>query len=642
VAIAVTSFAQSSAEAIMSRKPAELIETLKNPAAPTFEKAMACQQLARIGTIDATAALVALLPDEKLNAYARTALEAIAGPAVDEALRSAAPKLQGLQLVGVINSIGQRRDARAAGLLKALLDNSDPAVVSAAAGALGRIGTPEAAGILREAVGKNLPVKEQIAESCLACADRLAVGGSKAEAVRLVETVAKADVPKYLKAAAIYGRLRLQQAEAKVLLLTLLESPDSVFFNVGLAAAREMPGEHVTAALAGVLDELPPDRQALLLRALGDRKGPAPLSRVIAASRSQSPAVRSAAIYALARHGDARALPILLDAALGEGEVAQTAKEGINALPPGKDADGAITAKLAAAVDPTATISLLELVGARGIAAAVPEVLRAADDRNEEVRLAAIHALGRIIGVEELPALIGRLIAAKTPQETAAAEEALKTACARMPDREACGGRLLDGASRAPMASKRVLFRLLASVGGARWLQAVGAYARCDNEEIQDAATQALGEWISADAAPELLDLAKTLRNDKFKIRALRGYIRIVRQMGIPADQKVAMCEEALQAAQRDDERRLVFRVLANIPSARSLSLVVGRLATPALKEDAIAATIAIAEKIIASDPSAVAEAMRKVLQAGAHGEKAARAKALLEQATLKSHPISQ
>jgi len=63
-------------------------------------------------------ALVALLPDEKLNLYARFALEAIPDPAVDDALREAAARLQGRQLVGVINSLGKRKDAKALDLLK--------------------------------------------------------------------------------------------------------------------------------------------------------------------------------------------------------------------------------------------------------------------------------------------------------------------------------------------------------------------------------------------------------------------------------------------------------------------------------------------------------------------------------------------
>ncbi len=267
--------AQTNSKEILARTPAQLVETLKNPAAPIFEKAKACQRLAVVGTKDAIPALVALLPDEKLNLYARFGLEGIPDPAVDEAFRDAATKLHGRQLVGVIDSIGQRKDVQAVELLKGLLGNHDAAVASAAAGALGRIGTTEAADILKSALSSNATVKKCIADGCLACADGLVAAGNKAEAVALQEAVVKADVPKHIKVAALRGQFRLQQGEAKDLLLAQIRCPDKVFFNLGLAVAREMPGADVTAALAEELPKLSPERQAVLLRAIGDRKEPA-------------------------------------------------------------------------------------------------------------------------------------------------------------------------------------------------------------------------------------------------------------------------------------------------------------------------------------------------------------------------------
>src|ERR1039458_5987394 len=81
--------------------------------APQKEKADACRELARIGTKDAVAPLAALLPDDKLSHMARYGLETIPDASVDKALRDAAGKLHGRQLVGVIGSIGVRRDAKA-------------------------------------------------------------------------------------------------------------------------------------------------------------------------------------------------------------------------------------------------------------------------------------------------------------------------------------------------------------------------------------------------------------------------------------------------------------------------------------------------------------------------------------------------
>ena len=41
---------------------------------------------------------------------------------------------------------------------------------------------------------------------------------------------------------------------------------------------------------------------------------------------------------------------------------------------------------------------------------------------------------------------------------------------------------------------------------------------------------------MDVDVAPVLLDLAKNAAEDKYKIRALRGYIRLVRQFDMPDD----------------------------------------------------------------------------------------------------------
>ena len=90
------------------------------------------------------------------------------------------------------------------------------------------------------------------------------------------------------------------------------------------------------------------------------------------------------------------------------------------------------------------------------------------------------------------------------------------------------------------------------------------------------------------------------------------------------------MCNEAFQAAQRDEERLLVLGVLGQIPAAEAMSMVVPHLGNPALAEGAAAAALAIGEKIVRAEPRAVADAMRQVLKSGVGGEQAARAKKLL------------
>ena len=110
----------------------QLIALLRSEAAPA-EKAITCKRLAVFGTARCVPALEPLLSDPSLSSWARIPLEAIADPAAGEALRKTLPKVDGRLLVGVINSMGVRRDAGAVEALAERLTHSDTAVACAAA-----------------------------------------------------------------------------------------------------------------------------------------------------------------------------------------------------------------------------------------------------------------------------------------------------------------------------------------------------------------------------------------------------------------------------------------------------------------------------------------------------------------------------
>src|ERR1035441_5393133 len=120
-----------------AEKQRALIHVLESNAPPA-EKAITCKQLAIYGNKDAVTALAPLLSDPHLASWARIALEAIPDPAATDALRHAMGGLQGKLLIGVINSIGVRRDPEAVSVLVKKLKDKDPDVASAAAVALGR------------------------------------------------------------------------------------------------------------------------------------------------------------------------------------------------------------------------------------------------------------------------------------------------------------------------------------------------------------------------------------------------------------------------------------------------------------------------------------------------------------------------
>ena len=610
----------------------QLIATLQSDG-PLFDKAKACQRLAVIGTEEAVPALAALLSDEKLANYARFGLEAIPGQSVDEALRGALAKLDGKLLIGVINSIGNRRDNRAVDQLNKLLTDGDPEVASAAAAALGQIGSPGAAELLKAALkSASADVSPSFAEACLTCGQRLASEGHLKDALVLYDAVRKAALPKHVLIAATRGAILVRRSAGIELLVEQLRDSDQDRFEGALRVARELAGQDVTETLLNELDDLSSERQAKLLLAIADRGDAAALPAVLEAAETGPADVRVAAFRCLAELGDASAVPVLLDAAVESSpEVAKVARDVLVAFP-GSQVDEMVVSRLGQG-DGEVRRVLIDLAGRRRIESAVPALMKAADDPDEQVRVAAIKALGTTISLRDLSTLINRAIDPKTSPEQAAAQDALAAACIRMTDRELCAKRLVDSLPEAPLRAKCFLLDLLGELGGDEALKAVAAGAREPNEEIQDTATRVLGEWMTPDAAGELLDLAKTLPDNRFRIRVLRGYVRIARQLNVPAGERLTMCRNVLRLAWRDTEKKLALDVLARNPSQESLLLVVSQLEDPALQKSAITAALAIAEKIVDEAPDPVSEAMKQVLKV-AEGQSADRAKALLDRAT--------
>jgi len=176
--------------------------------APRAAKDFACRKLSIIGSTDCVPAVAALLTDADLSHMARYALERIPCGCAAKAMRDALGKTSGKTKVGVINSLGARRDAESASALVALLGDSDTQIAGAAAAALGAIGNADAAKALG-AFQKKAPETLRLvaADAYLACAEALLAAGKKVEAMAIYKSLAGADQPKHVRLAATRGLL---------------------------------------------------------------------------------------------------------------------------------------------------------------------------------------------------------------------------------------------------------------------------------------------------------------------------------------------------------------------------------------------------------------------------------------------------
>ena len=217
--------------------------------------------------------------------------------------------------------------------------------------------------------------------------------------------------------------------------------------------AQESAIREVTEALVAELSVAAPERKALLIHVLADRGDRAALRAVLEAAKSGTEEVRGAAILALGRLGDASSVPVLLEAAMGDdATLSQTALRVLSAVAD-KSVDHDVVERLAKAEGRTRLV-LIQLAGLRSIAAAVPLLMKAADDSDAQVRLSALASLGRTLPTGNLPVLIKRVADSQDPKEAAAAVKALGAACQRVSDREACAQRVAEALASSPAGAK--------------------------------------------------------------------------------------------------------------------------------------------------------------------------------------------
>lgn len=157
-------------------------------------KEYACRKLALIGTAASVPVLAPLLVDPAESHMARFALERIPSPAAGDALRTALGAAKGDLAIGMISSLANRRDVASVKPLAALL-GSEPQTAAAAAAALGRIATPEAAAALAAAKPAADPVADAVIDARLACADALLAAGDRAAAKAIYEALAATGAP---------------------------------------------------------------------------------------------------------------------------------------------------------------------------------------------------------------------------------------------------------------------------------------------------------------------------------------------------------------------------------------------------------------------------------------------------------------
>lgn len=625
---------------LLARSAAQCLEVLGSTDTTLKDKVDACRQLATLGGKDAIPVLAPLLEDPKLSDMARYALEPNPDPAVNAVLRNALPKVQGRQLVGVVASLGVRRDAEAVPALAALLDHSNSEVAQAAARALGSIGTAETAGALLAAT-EYAPSGNVVAfcEGLARCAENLAAAGRMDEALAIYDHYEDAWLPNHARQAALRGAVRTRGADGLALMRQALTAPEYILFAAAARTALEIKDPAVTPLLVAVLPSLAEDRQVVVANALGQRGDSAGAKALLSLTQSGTPAVRVAAVQALGRLAGPTTMP-MLEGLLSSSDqaVRDAAREAYGSLR-GPEVDRAVLDMLRD-LDPDTQLLAIELVKRRRMTAALPGLLQAAAGNQAAVRPAALRAVAELGGAAQLNAVLDLLMTTLVATDREAAEAAASQLCARAESPEALTGAVIDRLGRGTPPQREALVRLLGSIGGGQALQAVRSSLKDSDVGVRGIALRILAGWHTADAAPALLVIARDPANQTGKVVALRGYLRLAAQAEMPVANRLAMCRDAAELIQRDEEKRLFLGALGAVASSEVVGMISPYLDDQTVSGEAAAALLRLAEELLKRDNAPAARALIEPLEkiaAADDANLAKRANDLLKQARDKA-----
>jgi HEAT repeat protein len=543
-------------------------------------------------------------------------------PAAGAALREAMGKTSGLTRSGIIDSLGERRDAEAVALLTGALTDQDPPVSSAAAAALGKIGTADAAAALAAAQAKAQG-EDRIAcgLALVQCADRLREAGQRDLAAQNYALLTQPTEAAVVRQAALRGVLQAAGPDAVQAIAQALADDDLLVRQAAAGQLRNLSDKAIRE-LAATLANLPADGQVALLAAIRARRDKSLAAVVLRAADSADPTVRIAAIRALGLVGDVTALPLLLQASTQEDPVGQAARQSLEILGDPR-VDEEIARLTRAEQDPQRRVTWIGLIEVRRPAGGVALLLQEATHERPEVRSRAMSALANLAGPQDIAAMAAAVLRAEKGAERDNAEKAVMLAGQQIPDAEKRAAPVIMLLSQSNPADRAELLPLAGRIGGSEARREIQAALNSGDAALYEAGVRAISNWPDASVAGQLLELSQKAASPPHRLWALRAFIRVIAlPSDLPDAQKLAMLQQALQRAERDEERTLVLQRVSAVRTVEALRFLLPYLDQPPLAQAAGASIAELGRHKELRDPNKAEfiPALEKVLKTSQDG----------------------
>jgi len=543
----------------------------------------ACRQLQVTGTPACLPALATALRREPVGHAALNTLAQLPYPEVGATLRRALPGVTGGVRLGLIELLGVRRDEESVPLLVPLLASADPALGDAAARALGRIGS-DAAVVALEALPP--PLRLEVAHGLLASAELRHDPQRAPEAARLYRRLSGDGVPEPVRSAAWSGLLRLEPGrQAERLTAGFLGS----YLPFRLAAfqhLRERPDRATLDSLLGRWPDLSSSQRIAVMDAdLSSGAEAAPTLNL--ALRDADPAVRRAALAALATTGHPAWVPVLVTAAAGDPSTERDAARSSLARLTGVGVDDALTSALATSSVPEAR-EILRALGERAAPTAAAQLLGFATNADDTLAYAAQRALVRLNDPSALSPLLELAFNTSIDSRRRPLIQAAANLCAGAPDRSETNRIVFALLRRVPADQQAPWFELLPALSTADAAREAESRAFGPDPAVARSAVLALARWPDATPVPTLLRLATRDLTAPLAPLALRSAIALVDREPL-VERRLVLLETLAPWLRTEEEKLLLLGQVRRIGTPAGARLVASFLADPEVAERAAA-----------------------------------------------------
>jgi len=422
------------------------------------------------------------------------------GPQAERTLAGALAHAEGTNVIALIKALGDLGSSEVIPDCARRLDHATGDMKDVCLYALSRTTSRRAARLLRARLSD-----EAVATAYLRHGESLAEIGRKVEPALVALDLLRAKSPA-TRCGAVALLASVRGYAAQPTLLAVLDDPDRTVREQVVRQLARMPSAIGLIAAASYAEG---QRRAHLLDAVARRGDPANTALMIECLRDNDESVR---------------------------EIAAMALRNIS----GTQVDTELAKALASPVSQVAALELLAQRRARSQVAVVMPLIN-----NPAVSKQAFAALAVLAGPAEVEQLIATALASKDDAFREQATKTISAAAPRIADNSRCVAALVNVPAWG--------LALLPSFGGQKALDAVVAATSGNDRE---AAVRALADWRDEAALEPLLALCRDASEEKLRVLAARGAIRIVQQSAMEKPEKAAWLQKISEAAPRPAEKQ--------------------------------------------------------------------------------------